>query len=333
MESTENKLSQRQRSLGEKGEVMVGYTEFGSRAVIVLIGLHLLGCGSAQTSRNEYQQNKREAERENRRCLQVCDATEGSEVPVADLSDPRPHKRAETCRLRCSNELTEKRTSVPNPEGEPSAEYLERRAREQACKLECSETRDRRDRHCSQSNGADQFVACLDTSDRNAERCSMDCKEDRDPMPRRPDAPPPTEPGGSSRHISDVSQKECVDENSGWPVLISENVPGLAFHGVTTPHPEARTWTIQFRPDAAMLSVAMQRFLFAHECGHVNTALAPPQEITANCWAAKRLARLRAMTTADWEEVHAELVHYFPFPTGPYPSGEEQFARIMQCAR
>lgn len=319
-------------------------------AQVVVFAMWLLapGCGGGQMERNDYEANKREAELQNRSCRRDCDEKRETEIPRGWHSDPRPNRRAETCRLRCANELTEARHAVRNPDGQPSEDYLERRDRERGCKLECSQARDRHDARCDASLGADTFSSCLERSDSSLERCTKGCDEDREagrassddvsaemaPAPRASRTPAPALPGSSpnpNAGSSDVARKQCVDENTGWPVFVYENVPGLPFHGLTSPHPESRSWTIQFRPDAASFPVSVQRFLFAHECGHVNTALAQPAEINANCWAARRLTQLRAMTSRDWEEVHQILVMAFPQPTGPYPSGEQQFSMIMQC--
>jgi hypothetical protein len=67
----------------------------------------------------------------------------------------------------------------------------------------------------------------------------------------------------------------------------------------------------------------VQRFLVAHECGHINS-YPNLSESTANCWAAARLRRLNLFTPGEWQALYQFLLAVFPGPVGPYPSGVDQ---------
>lgn len=94
-------------------------------------------------------------------------------------------------------------------------------------------------------------------------------------------------------------------------------------------------WVITLIEDEMkQFTPAVQRFLFAHECGHVNSGdFSANMENSANCWAARRLSEENGMTVADWKEVRNALVKAFPTRDGLYKPGHEQFADIENCAR
>jgi hypothetical protein len=86
------------------------------------------------------------------------------------------------------------------------------------------------------------------------------------------------------------------------------------------------------RHDWNAFGAATQKFLFAHECGHVNTGDAGPmKEVSANCWGAQFAQKQYHMQPSDWSEVRNVLVAYFPTPAPPYPSGVDQWIGIQQC--
>lgn len=136
-----------------------------------------------------------------------------------------------------------------------------------------------------------------------------------------------------------VSNFECRDENLGWPVDIEYDVPDQQYTGLTAPHVAERMWTMKFRPDFRGFSPAVKLFMFAHECGHVNSQdLGVNAENAANCWAAKRLTVEHAMSDSDWNQVAEMLMQYYPSaiasatnPGSGYKSGAEQVRDIVTC--
>jgi hypothetical protein len=112
--------------------------------------------------------------------------------------------------------------------------------------------------------------------------------------------------------------------------------PSVPFSGFTTPAPGGG-WLIRFRPGPAQgnwesFTTATQKFLFAHECGHVNDGdSGPTKELSANCWGAKFARDKYSLSDVEWTEVRNALLLYFPAPSPPYPAGVDQWAAIQQC--
>jgi hypothetical protein len=89
-------------------------------------------------------------------------------------------------------------------------------------------------------------------------------------------------------------------------------------------------WKIEFRPAAWQRYPApVQKFLFAHECGHVNGP--DMSEQTANCWGAKYARDTYGLSDSDWAQVFNLLLSVFRMPSGPYPAGPVQVTMIRQC--
>jgi hypothetical protein len=98
--------------------------------------------------------------------------------------------------------------------------------------------------------------------------------------------------------------------------------------GCTKPTPFG--WTIAFKPQTwSGWSAGVQKFLFAHECGHVNAN--DMLEQSANCWGAEFAAKQYNLTGQEWAEVEGILLYLFPTPNGPYPDGASQVAVIERC--
>lgn len=287
----------------------------------LIVAVFSQGCGASQ--QEAYAANKQRAERQRAVCLRECDASYDAEKGRSIIAAGR-HQRS--CNNDCFDAAREQRESVANPNGELTEAYKARRDRERECRRGCEASWERA---CDSSDGSTDEAAsdrCVDRASASSISCRKECSESPDPGPRPPPGPSP-----QTRHRSDVAKGECIDENLGWKVVISSNVISQRFTGFTQAHPEIRTWTIGFRPDVANYTTAVQRFMFAHECGHVNSGLGATAEITANCWAAKRLTQEDAMNGSEWQELYDVLVRAYPVPTGPYPAGESQVAMIKQC--
>jgi hypothetical protein len=94
--------------------------------------------------------------------------------------------------------------------------------------------------------------------------------------------------------------------------------------------------------DLRRYSPPVQRFLYAHECGHqalgqviaalyFRVNLGPNEELAADCFAANELIRVGRMTNEDWNEIAAFLSAVPGDPTTF--AGPERVRRLRNCIR
>lgn len=252
----------------------------------------------------------------------------------------------------------------PEPQNADSGHhsaYIDAMRERSSCQRDCWKTKDDDVKSCIDRNLADaQYDTCVARADEDRKSCDTGCKctfdvavdidhgncdgggggghEGGDPQP---DYDPTEPPRGGRPHARPagfaVSQFQCADERQGLPVQVIYHVAGIGYTGLTTP--VGNGFLIRFRPDFDSYSPTVQRFIFAHECGHVNSRdFGVSAEVTASCWAASRLTQENAMSMSDWEEVHQMLVLNYPQPTPSqtnpgtiYPSGEQQYQSLMRC--
>lgn len=152
------------------------------------------------------------------------------------------------------------------------------------------------------------------------------------PLPSPTFGPVAIAPDGVTFIAGDRRPFFCAVEIPGWTLPLGSPVPlgidsFMTFAGQT--RPPLPSIFLNFA-SLNQMPVPGQIFLFAHECGHVNSG-AFLSEVAANCWAARRLSAQRVLSASEWEIVRQVLLTAYPFPVGPYPSGADQWAQIQTC--
>ena len=154
-------------------------------------------------------------------------------------------------------------------------------------------------------------------------------------QPTDPDVSPVAiAPDGITFIAGDRRTFTCVVEISGWILPPGNPVPlGVDFSMNLAGQTRPQLPSIFLNPaQLNALPVAAQIFLFAHECGHVNSG-DPPSEVAANCWGTTRIDSQRIFNAAEWETVRQVLIQRYPVAVGPYPSGDRQWELMQPCRR
>jgi hypothetical protein len=245
--------------------------------------------------------------------------------------------------LTCCGGATGEEQSPSNGGGSIRALWHERheceesgQKREESCIDGCVDASDACLNHCvtslkqNQQSCVDQYNAEYEGITGHPPSSGSDAAGDTADVPMPTAQHPGVPPAGFTAR--DGTQLRCQD-GQGKVVTVRFD-PGAPFSGFTQLTPMG--WLITFRPGPAAsnwdsFTTANQKFLFAHECGHVNDGDGgPTKETSANRWGAKFAQDNYKLSKVDWAEVKDALLKYFPVPNPPYPAGATQWRDIQR---